>query len=348
MMSIATTLTLSYVGTALPHAARTVAPQTARPLSSFARHQGVSAATRLAGKPITSLRLSEATAGHWEQVVEALAPFTRANRLERLSEVLSKRRSGVHLVLENVADPYNVAAILRTAEGLGVQYVHSIESVNTLHTDPNRRGSSSGGKSVPGPSTKAFTKRAVSNVAMGASRWLTFTRYSSAFDCYAALKEKDVQIVASDCPPCEADSAGDEEEPVAAARRSRGAAAAENNEVSDEPPEFNAIPIHDIDFGASEGGVALVFGNERRGVSKAAVQHADGAFFLPMSGLTQSFNISVAVAMSLYAVIASGRFPEGSLSEAQRLELLGRWLMRDIKAARPLLLREAKIEFTDF
>ena len=304
----------------------------------------MSAATRLAGKPITSLRLSEATAEHWEQVVEALAPFTRANRLERLNEVLSKRRSGVHLVLENVADPYNVAAILRTAEGLGVQHVHAIESVNALHTDPNRRGS----KSVPGPSTKAFTKRAVSNVAMGASRWLTFTRYSSAFDCYAALKEKDVQIVASDCSPCEADSAGDEEEPAAAPRRSGGAAAAEHNEVSEEPPEFNAIPIHDIDFGASEGGVALVFGNERRGVSKAAVQHADGAFFLPMSGLTQSFNISVAVAMSLYAVIASGRFPEGSLSEAERLELLGRWLMRDIKAARPLLLREAKIEFTDF
>jgi hypothetical protein len=80
-------------------------------------------------------------------------------------------------------------------------------------------------------------------------------------------------------------------------------------------------------------GVAVVFGNERRGVSRAFIERADHAFFLPMAGLTQSFNISVAAAMSLYALLATGHFPEGTLSDDERTELLGRWLLRDVRCA---------------
>ena len=39
--------------------------------------------------------------------------------------------------------------------------------------------------------------------------------------------------------------------------------------------------------------VALVFGNERRGVSPGLLEAADASFYLPMAGFTQSFNISV-------------------------------------------------------
>jgi tRNA (guanosine-2'-O-)-methyltransferase len=106
------------------------------------------------------------------------------------------------------------------------------------------------------------------------------------------------------------------------------------------------VPIDNLDFRAKRG-TALVFGNERRGVSRAFIEFADAPFYIPMAGLTQSFNISVAVAMSLYAAIASGQFPEGSLTEEDRYELLGRWLLRDVKAARPLLLKEAGLEFAD-
>ena len=93
--------------------------------------------------------------------------------------------------------------------------------------------------------------------------------------------------------------------------------------------------------------VALVFGNERRGVSAQFAEAAAGLFFLPMVGFTQSFNISVAVVMSLYSALASGAFPLGDLSADERDELLGRWLMRDVKAARTVLM-DAGIEFTDF
>ena len=52
--------------------------------------------------------------------------------------------------------------------------------------------------------------------------------------------------------------------------------------------------------------------------------------------------------MSLYGAIASGAFPEGSLQEAERMELLGRWLLRDVKASRQLLASRANLEFADF
>ena len=131
------------------------------------------------------LKLEEATTEHWSRVVDALGPFTKGNRIERLNEVLAHRRDGLHVVLENVADPYNVAAILRTAEGLCIQYVHSIEAIGSTELTPRT------------------SRRAVSNVAMGASRWLTFMRYKSAEECYAALRELELQVVTSDCPPAD-------------------------------------------------------------------------------------------------------------------------------------------------
>ena len=51
--------------------------------------------------------------------------------------------------------------------------------------------------------------------------------------------------------------------------------------------------------------------------------------------------------MSLGAAVATGRFPEGTLHEDEQAELLGRWLLRDIKAARGLLA-QAGLSFEDF
>ena len=83
------------------------------------------------------------------------------------------------------------------------------------------------------------------------------------------------------------------------------------------------------------------------GVSRAIIERASSSFYLPMSGFTQSFNISVAVVMSLYSALASGAFPEGTLTQEERTELLGKWLLRDLKAARSLLM-DGGIEFADF
>ena len=46
--------------------------------------------------------------------------------------------------------------------------------------------------------------------------------------------------------------------------------------------------------------VALVFGNEHRGISDEAEKLADEIFYIPMQGMVQSLNISVAAAVTLY------------------------------------------------
>lgn len=55
-----------------------------------------------------------------------LKNYLTERRRARIDEVLSRRTRGVVLVLEGVHDPHNVAACLRSAEGLGLQEVHVV------------------------------------------------------------------------------------------------------------------------------------------------------------------------------------------------------------------------------
>lgn len=59
----------------------------------------------------------------------------------------------------------------------------------------------------------------------------------------------------------------------------------------------NAVNIYDIDFTQK---IAIVFGNEKRGVSQEAEKFADESFYIPMRGMIQSLNVSVAAAVTLY------------------------------------------------
>ena len=85
-------------------------------------------------------------------------------------------------------------------------------------------------------------------------------------------------------------------------------------------------PLATIDFSRP---TALVFGNEKYGISAEMRAECDGAFFLPMRGLAQSFNISVAAAIA----IAHGREAREraigattDLDEATRLALFVEYL----------------------
>lgn len=58
-------------------------------------------------------------------------------------------------------------------------------------------------------------------------------------------------------------------------------------------------PISEVDF---SGKWALVLGNEKEGVSREMIEAADERIIIPMNGFVQSFNISVAGAISLYHI----------------------------------------------
>jgi len=63
------------------------------------------------------------------RVCATLAPLLLDERRERIDAAATARLAGLRLVIENLHDPHNGAAVLRSAEAFGVQRVEVIESV---------------------------------------------------------------------------------------------------------------------------------------------------------------------------------------------------------------------------
>ena len=95
--------------------------------------------------------------------------------------------------------------------------------------------------------------------------------------------------------------------------------------------EGYAIYVTHLDEGARPlgalpfaGKVALVFGNEHRGVSDEALALADASYVIPMRGFVQSLNVSVAAAISIATAVERreverGRHGDLPPEEAQAL-----------------------------
>ena len=80
--------------------------------------------------------------------------------------------------------------------------------------------------------------------------------------------------------------------------------------------------------------VALVFGNEHRGVSEAALAAADVRYAIPMRGFSQSLNVSVAAAVSLFQAMerrTAERGRHGDLDEAEAEALRARFYTKSVK-----------------
>ena len=78
--------------------------------------------------------------------------------------------------------------------------------------------------------------------------------------------------------------------------------------------------------------VALVFGNEQRGASEQAIALADGTIYIPMHGVVESLNISVACAVTLYEALRqrqeAGLYDAPRLSDMELESRLNTWLRR--------------------
>ena len=94
--------------------------------------------------------------------------------------------------------------------------------------------------------------------------------------------------------------------------------------------DADAKSLYDLNLTDS---VALLFGNERDGVSQEALGHADGNFIIPQMGMVQSLNISVACAVSLYETFRqrqlAGAYPADPAEKiAERQDLLDDYMER--------------------
>lgn len=110
-----------------------------------------------------------------------LSGFLTSQRLERFQSVLALRTRYVTVALEDIYQPHNASAVLRTCDCMGVQDVHIIENNNQYQVNPD--------------------------VALGASQWLTLRKYNdgdlNTAACYDRLRTEGYRIVAT--TPHEAD-----------------------------------------------------------------------------------------------------------------------------------------------
>jgi tRNA (guanosine-2'-O-)-methyltransferase len=112
---------------------------------------------------------------HAAQLVGYLSQFITADRFRRFNEIITNRTRHLTVVLEDIFQPHNASAVLRTCDCFGIQDVHIIENRNRYQVNPD--------------------------VALGASKWLTIHKYSGGQDnttsCLMSLKSKGYRLVAT-------------------------------------------------------------------------------------------------------------------------------------------------------
>ena len=119
------------------------------------------------------------------KLLDHLLGFVSGERKARFSEIISLRTRHLTIILEDIYQPHNASAVLRTCDCFGLQDVHIIENRNKYEVNPD--------------------------VALGSAKWLTLYKYnrtaSNTSLCIRALKEKGYRIVATtphknDFTPC--------------------------------------------------------------------------------------------------------------------------------------------------
>lgn len=97
-------------------------------------------------------------------------------------------------------------------------------------------------------------------------------------------------------------------------------------------PAEDGVSVDDIDINQK---VALVFGNELRGVSDYAIGQADGKMKIPMYGFTESLNISVSVAISLSTLMKKLREStiDFRLSEEEKRQIRLEWYKKIVRGS---------------
>jgi len=86
-------------------------------------------------------------------------------RTRKLNDVLSKRQPDIAVVLENVFDPHNISAVMRTCDAVGVQDIYILNTKIPRHKKWGAKSSSS------------------------AAKWLTIHQFENASACFSSLRK---------------------------------------------------------------------------------------------------------------------------------------------------------------
>jgi tRNA (guanosine-2'-O-)-methyltransferase len=204
------------------------------------------------------------------KLLQHLLSFISENRKKRFNEIIKYRTRHISIVLEDIYQPHNASAVLRTCDLTGIQDVHIIENKNEYELNPE--------------------------VALGSSKWLSLTKYNdlenNTLSALNSLKEKGYKIIAT-------------------------------------TPHKDALNPESIPL---DNKIAVVFGTELTGISETVMNEADSYMRIPMYGFTESYNISVSAAITLYTLAQRLRGSDISwqLSNNEITDILLNWCRNSI------------------
>ena len=195
------------------------------------------------------------------------AQFRTEDRKTRMEKVLQHRQPDLTVIAENIHDPHNVSAILRTADAVGLLDIHLIYT-NEIFPKMGEKSST------------------------GIKKWMHLVKHKNAENCVDYLHKNGYTVLATELTK-------------------------------------NSKSIYDVDFTKQ---TAIAMGNEHRGVSEEILELADEVIYIPMFGLAQSLNVSVATAVILYEALRqrqqSGMYEQSKLDDNQFEALLNEWLQK--------------------
>lgn len=155
-------------------------------------------------------------------------------RYTRITETLNKRQPDLTVCMEGVHKSHNLAAVVRTADAIGVHEVHAV--------------------------WKSDQTRLQGGTAMGSQNWVALKSHDSIEQAINHLHANNMQVLATN--------------------------------LSD-----TAVDFREIDYTKP---TAILLGQEKFGISPEALALADQDIVIPMVGMVQSLNVSVANATILY------------------------------------------------
>jgi tRNA (guanosine-2'-O-)-methyltransferase len=155
-------------------------------------------------------------------------------RFARINQMLDNRQVDLTVCLDKVHMTNNIAAVLRSADCVGIYEIHAV--------------------------WPDIDMRVSGNTASGSQQWVNTVKHDTFAQANHAFKAQKMQVLTTT--------------------------------FSDA-----AVDFREIDYTQP---TVIVMGNERDGVSAEAIEAADQHIIIPMRGMVQSLNVSVAAALVMY------------------------------------------------
>lgn len=206
-----------------------------------------------------------------QKLCEFLFTFLTEERKVLFEKVLQYRTNHLTVVLENIYQPHNASAVMRSCDLTGVQNVNIIEKNNKYVENPQ--------------------------VSMGSTKWLNIIKHNdndnNTLKAIQTLKSQGYKIIAT-------------------------------------TPHKHSFTPSNLPL---ETKTALLFGTELTGLSDDAIEAADDYLRIPQYGFTESYNISVSVALILFTLTERLRNSsiKWQLSSDEILDIKLEWAKRTIK-----------------